>query len=346
MRASFGVQLPQGWRSDLSHLPASAQYEMISKVALTAENLKFDSIFLYDHLHAVPVPQRQPCFECWTTMAALASKTTNIRIGSLVTCNSYRNPALLAKMSSTLDNISNGRLDFGIGAGWLKEEHTAYGYDFPSAAERIRRLDESLTLIKKMWTSEKTDFSGKYYTCRNASCYPKPIHQPHPPILVGGIGERLLLRVVAKHADIWNFQGSLEELKQKLVVLREHCDRVGRRFNEIRVSLHATVVIGSDESDVKERFGRFLSRERGEQGTLHYYVSEAIRDPSRTVKTIFKRAQGKLGKTVIVGTPSECLEQLKAYSELGVSHFVVYVSDSSELSSLKLFANEVVKDFA
>ena len=169
MTMDFGIIVPQGWRMDLVGFddPAEA-YEAMSRVAREAEALNFHSIWLYDHFHTVPTPTQEVTFECWTSTAALARDTKRVRIGQLVTCNSYRNPALLAKIASTVDALSSGRLDFGIGAGWYEEEYRAYGYPYPETRERLQRLREAIQIILAMWTQDEANFEGKYYQVRGA----------------------------------------------------------------------------------------------------------------------------------------------------------------------------------
>ena len=159
-------------------------------------------------------------FECWTTIAAISQLTTTIRLGQMVGCASYRNPALLAKITSTVDVISGGRLDWGIGAGWYENEYLAYGYDFPRPAVRIAGLADTVEIVKRMWTEPETTFSGRVHSVTGAQCDPKPLQQPHPPIWIGGSGEQLTLRVVAEHADYSNFGGDLQMFMHKRDVLR------------------------------------------------------------------------------------------------------------------------------
>src|SRR6476619_4937852 len=167
MTLKFGLFVPQGWRLDLIDIPDPiAKYAAMTHVATEAERLGFDSIWVYDHFHTVPTPELETTFECWTSTAALARDTKNIRIGQMVTCNSYRNPALLAKMASTVDVLSHGRLNFGIGAGWYEHEYRAYGYEYPDAPERLRQLREAVQIILAMWTQEEAVFEGKYYQVR------------------------------------------------------------------------------------------------------------------------------------------------------------------------------------
>ncbi len=207
-----------------------ATYEEILRVWLEADaNPAFEHAWLFDHFIPLGADRQGPILEGWTLLAALAAQTRRIRIGQMVTGNSYRHPAVLAKMGATVDQISQGRLDFGIGAAWFEEEHRAYGIPFYSAAERIRRLDEACELVKRLWTEPPVTFAGRYYQLEGALCEPGPVQKPYPPFVIGGSGERLTLRVVARHAAIWNYNGhDVEGFQQKSAVLAEHCAAVGR----------------------------------------------------------------------------------------------------------------------
>lgn len=202
--------------------------------ALECEKLGFHAIWLSDHFFPFPLygASSMPRLECWTSLSGLASVTKKLRLGTLVLCNSYREPSVLAKMASTLDNISNGRLEFGIGAGWFEAEYRAYGIPFENAPVRISRLREGIQVIKKMWTEENPRFEGKYYTIRDAFCNPKPVQEPHPPIWIGGSGEKLLLRVVAEFADGCNvagWTGKPKDFKQKIAILEKTLSFYGKR---------------------------------------------------------------------------------------------------------------------
>src|SRR5881398_3525047 len=208
MTLEFGLLVPQGWRMDLVGIPDPVEaYETMTRVAQEADALGFDSIWLYDHFHTVPTPTQEVTFECWTSTAALARDTKRVRIGQLVTCNGYRNPALMAKMASTVDVLSHGRLDFGIGAGWYQEEFEAFSYPFPDGPERLRMLDEALQIIHAMWKEPYATFEGKYYQVRGAINEPKGVQKPHPPIWVGGGGEKVTLKLVAQYGDASNIPG-------------------------------------------------------------------------------------------------------------------------------------------
>jgi len=234
----LGVFVPQGWRMDLADVPDPVEkYETMSRCAREAETAGFDAIFLYDHFHTVPTPQRESVFECWTSMAALARDTRSIRLGQMVTCNSYRPPSLLAKMASGIDVMSRGRVILGIGAGWYQHEYEAYGYEYPDTPDRLRMLRESLQVIKALWTQDEAHFDGRYYKLRGAINEPKPVQKPHPPIWIGGSGPKRTLRVVAKHADVWNSNArSIDETRELNRILADHCAKVGRDPNTIRRS--------------------------------------------------------------------------------------------------------------
>jgi alkanesulfonate monooxygenase SsuD/methylene tetrahydromethanopterin reductase-like flavin-dependent oxidoreductase (luciferase family) len=263
--------------------------------------------------------EKTPILECWTTLSALSSVTKRIRLGTMVSCNSFRNPSLLAKMSATFDNISKGRLEFGIGAGVQKKEHIAYGFPFLSSKARIERLKEAVEIIKKIWTEEKASYKGKHYTIRDAVCEPKPLQKPHPPITIGGGGEKLTLRVTAQHADRydWGYTPSFEEYKRKLQTLERHCIAVGRSFHEIEKSrwLAGQIFIGEDRKELSERVLR--------------WVPEGVSLEDFT-------------RTKLVGTPEDCLNQLQQYANLGVTHFMLAFGDLPDLRGLRLFAEKVV----
>lgn len=323
-KLQFGLTIPQGWRG--GDLPLEQennpvkQFEFSKEIAITADNLDFDSIYAYDHL--IPFfrdDTEKNIFECFTLLSATATITNKIRIGQIVTCNSYRNPALLAKMLSTLDVISNGRVELGIGAGWYEKEYFAYGYDFPSHIARIRQLDESISIIKELWTRRIASYSGQYFMVKDAICNPKPIQKPHPTIMVGGSGERYLLKVVAKHADRYNnFFGSPEELKKKIAVLKEHCNTFRRDYKEIQQSVVLPCIIAESEEDVKQILARYKRNDKTIEQYLDYLVCG-----------------------IIIGMPEKIIKGLNEYTELGVTHFIIRFIGLNN-SVLKLFKSKVV----
>jgi F420-dependent oxidoreductase-like protein len=316
----FGLTLPQGWRHDLVDKPPIQQFEYSKNIALAADKLRFDSVYAYDHF--IPhynYEKHKTFFECFTLISAIASITKNVKIGQIVTCNSYRNPGLLAKMVATLDAITNGRAELGIGAGWYEEEYVAYGYDFPANWIRIEQLDESISIIKQMWRSKYATFFGKHYSIRKAVCNPKPIQKPHPPIMVGGSGEKYLLKVAAKQADRYNlYFGTPEEMKRKIDIIKGYCADLGRKFNEIEYSVVLPCVIRKDQK----------------------LVQRGLQKRKRKGKTIeqFKLA---LAGGYAIGTPDEIVAGITKYIEIGVTHFVLHFMGLDE-SILRLFRSKVV----
>jgi len=229
-------------------------FDDLSRKARWAEAHGFVWFDLMDHMIQIAPGVGEaddPFMEGWTTLAALAAVTQKIRLGTMVTSVSYRNPALLAKMAATVDVISRGRLTLSIGAGWYDAEYHQYGWDFPSAAVRIHQLEEAVQLIKAMWTQPRASFSGRYFHIQDAILEPKPLQKPHPPILIGGSGEQLTLRVVARHADACNLFGNPQEVAQKLEVLRRHCDHEGRDYDEIERTCLPTFLLARDETALK-----------------------------------------------------------------------------------------------
>lgn len=202
----------------------------------------FTHAWVFDHFMPLGQDPTGPCLEGWTLLAALAAQTERLRVGQMVTGNTYRHPAVLANMAATVDIIANGRMDFGIGAGWNELEHTAYGIPLHAAGERIARLDEACEVIRLLWTQTVASFDGQYYQLIDARCEPKPVQKPHPPFVIGGSGERKTLRVVAKYAAIWNFVGgTVDEFRHKNAVLDAHCAEVGRDPASIARSIQRRV---------------------------------------------------------------------------------------------------------
>jgi F420-dependent oxidoreductase-like protein len=318
MSVTFGVFMPQGWKMELSSIDgAEAKWARAVEIALLAEELGYDSLWLYDHVHNVPKPAHEAVFECWMTAAAISQRTSRIRIGQMVGCNSYRNPALLAKMTSTFDVISGGRLDWGIGAGWYQNEYEAYGYEFPPAKVRIGMLREAVEIVRSMWSEQETSYDGRYYKLHRANCDPKPLQQPHPPILIGGGGEQLTLRVVARLADRANFGGKPEEFAHKTEVLKQHCKDVGRDYDEIEKTWSPEVFVRETEQEIAEAGSRSFWGEPFESW-----------------------AAGNL-----VGTPEQVAERIRTYMDLGVTSFMPWCSDYPEDATMRIFAEQVIPQF-
>src|SRR5437667_3457186 len=312
----FGVIVPQGWRLDLVGISdASEAYETMVRVAQEADALGYHSIWLYDHFHTVPTPMQEITFECWTSTAALARDTKRVRLGQMVTVTSLRNPALLAKIASTVDALSHGRLDFGIGAGWYEEEYVAYGYPFHSTHERLERLREAVEIILAMWTQEEANFEGTYYQVRGAINQPKGVQKPRIPLLIGGGGEKVTLRLVAQYADACNIGGDIPTIKHKFAVLKQHCEQLGRDYESIRrTTLIDDCVIAETESDV---LARLTPQERDN-------VEE-------------------LRKTWWIGKPEQIRKRLEEYEEAGIQELIVRFVDAAQLEPVRLFARECIQ---
>ncbi len=305
MRIKFGAKLN-----------IQGNYKALRDTAQKCEALGFYSALLYDHFFRIQ-SEKDYFLECWTTLSALAAETKRIRLGPLVTCVSYRNPALLAKMAATLDVISKGRLEFGIGAGWKEEEYISYGYRFPKTRIRVQQLREAVEIIRRMWTEEKPSYEGQYYRIKEAICDPKPIQKPHPPILIGGAGEKYVLRAVAERADICNFPGSTLEYERKLEVLRNICSDLGKNYGQIEKSWTGDILIIRTGEKAKVKIEKFRLRGLTEEEYL---------------------------KKHIVGTMEECIFKLQKYADLGVTYFTLSTRTLGE--EIEMFADEVIKNRA
>ena len=310
----FGISLPQGWTMDLVGIkdPVEA-YETMTSVAQTADETGYNSVWLVDHFHTIPQPTQEVTFESWTTTAALARDTKRVRVGQMVTCNSYRNPALLAKMASTVDVLSHGRLNFGIGAGWYEHEYRAYGYEYPEAPERLRQLREAVQVILAMWTQEEAVFEGKYYQVRGAINQPKGVQKPHIPLLIGGGGEKVTLKLVAQYGDACNVFGGIAELEHKFAVLRQHCENVGRDYNSIHRTTGTFCVIGDTDEEALAKVPDAMKARYG----------EGIRD-------------------TLVGTPETIRQRIAAYEAVGVDELILLLPDKTNLDDIRRFAKEFI----
>ena len=312
----LGVFVPQGWRMDLADVRDPVEkYATMSRCALEAERAGFDAVWLYDHFHTVPAPQLESVFECWTSTAALARDTSTIRLGQMVTCNSYRPPSLLAKMASGIDVMSNGRLILGIGAGWYEHEYLAYGYEFPETPDRLRMLRESLQIIKAMWTEDEATFEGRFYQVRGAMNEPKPVQKPHPPIWIGGGGERVTLKLVAQYGDACNVGGDLATVRHKLAVLREHCETVGRDYDSILKTTEFYAIFGD-----KKEIDRVVADTARRTGVDEDYI---------------RRWHPRQGDADGIA------EQMQEYAEAGIEYFVVNLPNAFEGGVIARFAEEV-----
>lgn len=301
----FGLRLPQ----------EITDFGELRNLAQTAEGLGYHSLWLYDHFYHFPSPDNLSVLEPWTLMSAIAGATSRIRVGTMVLCNAYRPPALLAKMAATLDVLSGGRLELGYGAGWHQEEFTGYGYDFPSVATRIRQMEEALALMKTLWREEHATFDGKFYHLTGARCEPKPLQQPHPPITIGGGGEKMLLRAVARHADIWNyFPLALPEYERKVQILEQHCADIGRDPKSLQRSLMIPTLTAWREKEVRDQL-ELAER----KGYMWVHMGNYVQ-----------------------GTPDIVVPRYLDYVRRGVSFFIIQLPDGRDVKQIEYVAKEII----
>jgi F420-dependent oxidoreductase-like protein len=301
----FGLFVPQGWRHDLVGIDPAKQWEAMLGVARLAEDLRFESVWVYDHFHTVPVPSDEATHEAWTLMAAFGAATSRVRLGQMCTCMGYRNPMYLAKVAATVDAVSGGRTEMGIGAGWYEHEWNAYGYGFPTAGDRIAMLAEGVEIMKQAWTNGVATYAGEHYQVDGAICRPTPLQEGGIPLWIAGGGEKKTLRIAAQHAAYTNFDGTLEGFRHKSQVLAEHCRDLGRDFGEIVRSANYNVFIGRDEAELADRL-------RGLEDRLRPYLS-----PEVLASTVEQHANGPL-----VGTPEQIVERLTELQEAGMTYAI------------------------
>jgi len=276
----------------------------------------YDSLWNFDHFYAIFVDPQVPCFEGWTTLSALGQATKRARVGSLVNGNTYRHPCVLAKMAASLDHITGGRLNLGIGAGWFELEHRSFGIDFKNVPQRLAALDEACQIIRGMFTQPKTTLHGKYYHVEDAFCSPKPMQQPHPPIMIGGVGEKILLKLVAKHADMWNASLSAEGMGRLIDIIARHGDAVRRDSSQIE----KTVLIPLCYNAARERQEFMCNLVAG--------MRQATPEDAR--------------KQIMIGDKQECLDTIARYAKAGVTHFIFMLFNPVFMDEVQGFAEDVI----
>lgn len=302
----FGIQTGQ----------QSIEWSQMLDLWVKADAWGYDSMWNFDHFYPIFVDPEGPCFEGWTTLSALAQATKRVRIGHLVNGNTYRHPCVTAKMAATLDHISGGRLNLGIGAGWFELEHNSFGIDFKSVRGRLDALDEACQIIKGMFTQPKTTLHGKHYTVTDAMGLPKPVQQPHPPILIGGTGKKVLLKLVAKHADMWNASAPAAQMKELIEIIRHHGDTVGRDTDPIE----KTVMMPLCYNAPKER-------------------EEFVCNLMAGMRQL---APAEARKMVMIGDKQECLDCVERYTEAGVTHFIFMAFAPYFVDEMQAFAEDVI----
>jgi F420-dependent oxidoreductase-like protein len=322
----FGMFVPQGWRLDLVGVEPADQWEVMKGLAQHADAGPWESIWVYDHFHTVPEPTDEACHEAWTLMAAFGATTRRVRLGQMCTCMSYRNPAYLAKVAATCDVISGGRVEMGIGGGWYEQEWRAYGYGFPSAPERLGRLDEGVQIMRQAWAEGRASLAGRYYQADGAIVAPKPLQQGGIPLWIAGGGEKVTLKIAARYAQYTNFVGTLDGFTRKSELLAGHCKDVGTDFDAIVRSANYNVAIGSTEAEVEERLQQLRSR-----------LASAVGE---------EKAEGALGAfrgLPAVGTPEQIVEKLGALQDRGMTYGIFYFPEAAyDRSGIEMFEREVV----
>ena len=290
----FGLFIPQGWRLDLVGIPHERHWNVMRELAAYADEGAWDSLWVYDHFHTVPVPTSEATHEAWSLMAAYAASTSRIKLGQMCTAMSYRNPVYLSKVAATVDVISGGRLQMGIGGGWYEHEWRSYGYGFPSAGVRLARLDEGVQIMRDAWRDGVVTFSGAHYQADGAIVQPRPLQRGGVPLWIAGGGEQKTLRIAAKYAQYTNFTPEPEAFKRKSEILAEHCRDVDTDFDAIVRSANFTAVVGDTDAAVKERLGVIRDRLVG-------YVGEDAADAMIAAT----------GTDAATGTPEQVVEKLK-----------------------------------
>lgn len=327
----FGLFIPQGWRLDLVDIPTAEHWPVMRELARYADGSAWDSLWVYDHFHTVPVPTDEATHEAWSLMAAYAAVTSRIKLGQMCTAMSYRNPIYLAKVAATADIISGGRIQMGIGGGWYEHEWRAYGYGFPSAGVRLGRLDEGVQIMSAAWRDGVVTFDGRHYQVDGAIVAPKPLQDNGIPLWIAGGGEKVTLRIAAEYAQYTNFTCDPAGFEHKSEVLAEHCRAVGTDYRAIVRSANFNAVVGDSDADVKDRLERVRSR-------LNTRVDGDTADA--TIATIAAPESA-------TGTPEQIVEKLQRMRALGCEYAILYFPEAAyDPSGVELFEREVIPALA
>ncbi|MBF6181623.1 F420-dependent glucose-6-phosphate dehydrogenase [Nocardia otitidiscaviarum] len=324
----FGIFVPQGWRLDLVGIDPAEQWSVMRDLARRADaNPDWESIWVYDHFHTVPVPTEEATHEAWTLMSAFAASTERVRLGQMCTAMAYRNPAYLAKVAATVDHVSAGRVEMGIGAGWYEHEWRAYGYGFPPAGERLGRLREGVEIFRQAWSTGAATLDGKYYQVNGAIVRPLPIQEGGIPLWIAGGGEKVTLRIAAQYAQYTNFAGEPEQFAHKSELLRGHCAEVGTDFDAITRSSNFNVAIGATEAEVEDRLAALAAR-------LTPFVG---------ADNAQQQVNDMLRGTAAVGTPEQVVENLSRVRGLGLGYAILNFPEAAyDTSGMELFEREVI----
>jgi F420-dependent oxidoreductase-like protein len=301
----FGVQTGQ----------QNVEWAAVEELWRNAEAWGYDSLWAFDHFYPIFTDPTGPCLEGWTLLGALAHATKRARIGHLVTGNTYRNPSLLAKMVATVDQIANGRTVLGLGGGWFEHEHTSLGFHFGTVGERLGALEESCRIITGLLAGEKVTLEGRHYQVNEAMCRPLPVQQ-RVPLMIGGEGKRVLLRIVARYADMWNAAGTPEKMAELIDVIERHCEAEGRNPDAIEKTVMMPLCYTMDG---------------GRQELMTAILSAT-----------FGMEPDEARRRMMIGSRDECLEKVASYTEVGVTHFIFMLMTPYFTDEIRSFAEEVI----
>jgi F420-dependent oxidoreductase-like protein len=322
----FGTFVPQGWRMDLAGIDPSEHWATMSGLARRADAGPWESIWVYDHFHTTPAPTEDATHEAWTLMSAFGAVTTRVRLGQMCTCMAYRNPAYLAKVAATVDHVSGGRVEMGIGAGWYEHEWRAYGYGFPRAGERLAMLDEGVQIMLQAWRTGTATLDGKHYQVDGAIVRPLPLQLGGIPLWIAGGGEKVTLRIAARYASYTNFDGTPDGFARKSELLRGHCADVGTDFDAIVRSSNYNIAIGRTEAEVTDRLAWLQDR-------LTRLVG------AEKAAAQLNNYRGMPG----CGTPEQIVDRLTSLHKAGLDYAICYFPDAAySTDSLELFETEVI----
>jgi F420-dependent oxidoreductase-like protein len=323
----FGLFIPQGWRLDLVGIPVENHWQVMRDLAQHADSGAWDSLWVYDHFHTVPIPTDEATHEAWTLMAALAATTTRIQLGQMCTAMSYRNPAYLAKVAATTDVISGGRVHMGIGGGWYEHEWRAYGYGFPSAGVRLARLDEGVQIMRDAWRHGRVSFEGKHYQVDGAIVSPKPLQPQGIPLWIAGGGEKVTLKIAAKYGQYTNYSADPDEFAHKSKILAGHCRDVGTDYDAIVRSANVNAILGDSDADFAQRAQRVRDRLAGICG-----------DPAADAMMAMNDNPGSA-----TGTPDRVIERLTRLRDLGCEYVICYFPEAAyDRSGIEMFEQQVI----
>ena len=338
----FGLFIPQGWRLDLTEVAPENQWAAMKSLVQHADTTTtpaghaWESVQVYDHFHTFPGPSDQATHEAWSLMAAFAAASDRVRLGQMCTCMAYREPTYLAKVAATVDIISGGRVEMGIGAGWYEHEWRAYGYGFPTAGQRINALDEGVQIMSAMWhTGNSGTFTGKRYQVDGALCYPQPLQTqefdgkdtPHIPLWIAGGGEKKTLRVVAQYAQYANIAPQPEAFTHKASVLHSHCEAVGRDKTDITLSANYNIVIGENQAEIDDQYAWLESNFRKHTPDKADAFMEGWRNE------------------YLVGSPEQIVEKLQHMKTLGLDYTIAYFPNLAvRQDHLELFETKVIPE--